>query len=148
MVMQAHKIKDRLREAGCRATSPRIAILSLLMQDKSHPAVDDIYHRVREDLPAISLSTVYETIDKFVELGLCQRVEGPGQPARVDGNPDVHAHARCVHCGKIIDLDESRFPPPTIPRDLVEGFKLNSAQLMYEGTCGSCQISPSLDWSV
>lgn len=148
MVRHPDEIRGRLREAGCRATSPRIAILSLLMNDKTHPAIEDVYQRIREDLPGVSLSTVYETIDKFVELGLCQRVEGPGQSARIDANTDVHAHARCLQCGRIIDLDEERFPPPPIPAEPVEGFKLHSAQLMYEGTCPACQVNPPLDWSV
>lgn len=148
MVMRPDEIKDRLRNAGCRATSPRIAILSLLMDDETHPAIDEVYSRIRQDLPGISLSTVYETIDKFVELGLCQRVEGPGQPARVDAKTHIHAHARCMQCGMIIDLDEDRFPPPALPSRLVEGFELTSAQLMYEGTCASCQVKPPLDWSV
>ena len=139
MTPNTDEIKARLKGAGLRATTGRIAVLGLLMRDHSHPLIEDVYRRVKRRLPGMSLSTVYDTVERLVDTGLCRRVETPGEPTRLDAQPAGHLHARCVVCGRIVDLPEERFVPPEVPARPVGGFKLQSVRVMYEGLCSSCR---------
>jgi len=56
----------RLREAGLKATAPRIQILAALEIDKSHPTAEELHDRLRGEHPSLSLSTVYKTLEVFL----------------------------------------------------------------------------------
>ena len=49
-----------------RNTKQLEAIWQIIKNDKSHPTADQIYHRVRRELPNISLGTVYRNLQKLV----------------------------------------------------------------------------------
>src|SRR5712692_10252615 len=94
----------RLHRAGLKATGPRMVILSALEQDHGHPTAVQIYERLRQDHPSLSLSTIYQTLDVFVRNGICRRVSEPEDLLLVDGTPQDHDHAVCSLCGAIFDV--------------------------------------------
>ncbi len=132
-------VRKLLKGAGLRATTSRITILEILLRDETHPLIDEVHRSVRRKLPGISLSTVYETVERLVQAGLCRRIESPGEPARVDASPGGHLHARCQRCGRIVDLPADRFPPPKLPARRIAGFELQSIQVTYGGFCWDCR---------
>jgi len=56
-------LQKRLREKGYKLTSQRLAIISLLSKDMTHPGAADILKKIRKSLPQVSMSTVYYTLD-------------------------------------------------------------------------------------
>ena len=76
----------RLRQAGLKATGPRVMLLAALEQDRSHPTAEQLYETLRTQHPSLSLSTVYQTIDTFVRTGLCRRVSDAGDRIRARGD--------------------------------------------------------------
>jgi Fur family ferric uptake transcriptional regulator len=95
-------------------------ILEELRKAASHPTAPELYDRVRVRLPRISLSTVYRNLDRLVQQGVVNRIDGgPGQ-SRYDGDIEPHVHIRCVSCERVDDAPflpaglvaeyESRFP--------------------------------------
>ncbi len=52
-----------------RMTKQRKAILKVLKHTDSHPTADWIYEKVREEIPNISLGTVYRNLNVLAELG-------------------------------------------------------------------------------
>lgn len=78
---------ERLRQAGLKATGPRVILLTALEQNRSHPTAELLYESLQVDHPSLSLSTVYQTLDAFIRTGLCRRVSEAGNRLRVDGNP-------------------------------------------------------------
>ena len=57
-----------LRELGISPSPQRVAIYDFLKKNPVHPTVDTIYRAVLDDLPTISRTTVYNTVNlsKFV----------------------------------------------------------------------------------
>ena len=68
-------LHKRLREKGYKLTSQRLAIISLLSKDMTHPGATDIYRKVRKKAPKISMSTVYYTLDMLKGEGLLKEME-------------------------------------------------------------------------
>ena len=86
-------------------------------------------------MPTLSRTTVYSTLELFVERGIAQRLALSGSEIRYDADVSAHVHFRCRSCGAVIDLAGRAAPPPPIaPR----GFVIERAQFYAEGLCPDC----------
>jgi len=129
---------ERLRQAGLKATGPRVTLLAALEQDRSHPTAEQLYESLRPHYPSLSLSTVYETLDAFLRTGLCRRASATGAPLRVDGTPQDHDHALCRVCGTIFDVDQQLLPRPIPPTRLPQDLTVTGLRVEYDVICARC----------
>jgi len=60
--------EDRLRGAGMRVTSARLAILDAV-RGGQHPSADEIARLARERVGHVTLHAVYEALGVFTEAG-------------------------------------------------------------------------------
>src|SRR3954451_2821937 len=93
-----------LRERGQRVTSQRLIIHRLLRDLDRHVTAEEVLRRASEQLPGMSLPTVYATLDLLTELGEARRVS-VGGPVLYDRRTEDHAHLRCRQCGRVEDLE-------------------------------------------
>jgi Fur family peroxide stress response transcriptional regulator len=143
--MNDHKIRletmiQKMREAGCRITPQRIAILRVLSISEGHPSVEDIYEHVKGEFPTTSLATVYKNIAMLKELNEVLELSFGTIGSRYDGNrPDPHPHLICTRCKKIIDPDLESLE--SVSAELVRetGFRITSHRLDFFGICPACQ---------
>ena len=129
---------ERLREAGLKATAPRMAILEALEHDRRHPTVDMVFESLSETNPSLSRSTVYNTLETFLQKGLIRRITGPGGKIRVDGTIQDHDHAICRSCGAVFDVDPSLIPRPQAPAEMPHGLRVTNLFVEYEVLCDEC----------
>jgi Fur family peroxide stress response transcriptional regulator len=122
-----------------RRSKQRETILKVITSTKSHPRADWIYDRVREEIPNISLGTVYRNLKALAREGEIYQLELSGSSSRFDGNTDSHYHFRCKQCGDMYDLDEpvDRSIEKRIARKT--GFKILRQRLELLGLCKKCQ---------
>jgi Fur family peroxide stress response transcriptional regulator len=80
--------------AGLRMTKQRREVYSALLDIRDHPTANDVFRRVQDRMPTISLATVYNCLDALVEHGLVNQVNFDREPSRfcVNLNPHVHFH--------------------------------------------------------
>ena len=124
--------------AQTRMTKQRAAILDALRSVTTHPTADEVYAMVREDLPHISLGTVYRNLDLLAEAGEILRLEKSGTQRRFDGNLHPHFHVRCERCGKIGDVF-THIHLPACDGLEVEGFAaIHYMELVFSGVCWEC----------
>lgn len=64
------ELKQKIKQAGLRVTHPRIAVLSLLTQQKADLTVKQIYQRLNLQKQQLSLPTVYRVVSDLVLAGL------------------------------------------------------------------------------
>src|SRR3954462_5122917 len=93
-----------LRERGQRVTSQRLVIGRLLRELDRHVTAEEVLRRASEQLPGVSLPTVYATLDLLAELGGARRVS-VGGPVLYAPRVADHAHLRCRVCGRVEDLE-------------------------------------------
>lgn len=85
----------------------RDAIMEYLHSTTSHPTAETVYENVREQMPNISLGTVYRNLNMLAESGDILRLSCGGTCDRYDGNPMQHYHFLCRECGNVSDLEMS-----------------------------------------
>jgi Fe2+ or Zn2+ uptake regulation protein len=122
-----------------RMTRQRKAILKVLKETDSHPTADQVYMMVRNQIPNVSLGTVYRNLEILCEEGVIQKLEMGRSQMRFDGRMDSHHHIRCVKCGCIgdiiiepINLNDTMLASRT-------NFEITGYQLDFSGICPECK---------
>jgi Fur family peroxide stress response transcriptional regulator len=100
------RLSDLLHARGLRVTPQKLAVLSVVQWENSHPTPDMVFAEVRQQFPMISLGTVYQILEQFSQLGVVRKIFSGGNRQRFDGNGAPHAHFVCEECGQIDDIDD------------------------------------------
>ncbi len=90
-----------------RMTRQRKTILNILKRRKDHPAASELYLEVREEIPQVSLGTIYRNLNVLRDLGEVQEINIHNKFKRYDGNPQQHYHFHCLECSRVYDLEGS-----------------------------------------
>jgi Fur family peroxide stress response transcriptional regulator len=103
--------------AGLRMTRQRQEVYRILMQERNHPTANDVFMRIRETLPSVSLATVYNCLEALVQHGIIRQVNFDREPSRYCPNLDEHGHFHDESTGVIHDV---RFKPGVNLADLLD----------------------------
>jgi Fur family transcriptional regulator, peroxide stress response regulator len=128
----------KCKEANLKITHQRAIIYEALRGDKSHPCTDDVFKKVRKQMPNISFDTVNRTLLSFVKIGLMKVVEGYGRPKRFEPDTADHHHFQCMKCNTIIDLYDRNFDKVKIPAAISKKFMVTGKKVILEGLCDKC----------
>jgi Fur family peroxide stress response transcriptional regulator len=138
-------LRRELESRGHRFTDQRAAVYRLLAHTTVHPTADEVFLGVREEVPGISLATVYKSLETIVSCGLACKLSHANGSARYDGRTDPHHHARCITCGAVSDIaGELRDSDLTDIRSDAGGFQVTGYQLELTGYCPACAPEPSI----
>jgi len=117
----------------------RLAIAKILAYSENHPSVDEIYRRLQDRFPTMSLATVYRNVMLLKSLGEVLELGFPDGSNRYDGNrPDPHPHVICIRCKKVIDPDLVSLKDVTAEVADETGFKILTHRLDFFGICQDC----------
>jgi Fur family ferric uptake transcriptional regulator len=134
------EIEERLRTAGLRVTSSRVAVLRVLSDADDHPRVDQVIERVRQGGLSISTQAAYDVCEALREKGLARRIALAGGPARYETRAgDNHHHLVCRACGLTVDVDCVTGAAPCLDAPGVQGFAVDEAEVTFWGLCPACQ---------
>ncbi|HBQ95542.1 MAG: transcriptional repressor [Firmicutes bacterium] len=141
----ATRTLDILRSSGIRITPQRLAVYeSIAVLD--HPAADEIYESLRGVYPAMSVATVYNTVERLVQEGLVHVVTVNGK-RRYDFRLEQHDHLLCQVCHRLEDFPDDLPALGTPgPREIPVGggkWKINQQTVIWEGICPTCMTSRS-----
>jgi Fe2+ or Zn2+ uptake regulation protein len=127
-----------LRSRGQRVTSQRLVILRELRRRARHATAEEIYAAVRDELPGISIPTVYAVADLLVELGLARKLAVGVGVWLYDARAEPHQHTVCRRCGRVEDLD-GRFPTRAFTGAArAAGFDPDDVEVVVSGLCRGC----------
>ncbi len=131
-------IREKIVGCGLRASAPRILICEYLCRSKSHPSVDEIYGALHDKVPSLSLTTVYNTLRTFCDVGIARMLPVADGEMRFDGNVSPHAHFICSGCGSITDVSLHDGFDFSGVLSVPEGFRMESASIVLTGHCPNC----------
>lgn len=130
---------------GIAVTHQRQVLFEVMQSIPGHPSPEEVYARVQERIPSISLATVYKNIHLFIASGLFREVSMHHGSLRVEMNDRPHHHMVCTKCKAIFDLDESELGGmPQQPHRLPNGFVAQRYAVDVLGLCASCQEPEAL----
>lgn len=138
-MQQLEHIIKSLREKGLRITPQRTAIMQYLLNTVEHPNAEQIYKKIRQSYPMISLSTVYKTLDMLKERGMINGIEIQGE-MRFDAHIDEHLNLICIGCGKIKDVDEGSIKEIQKRAASKSKYRILRSNFELFGYCNVCKL--------
>jgi Fur family ferric uptake transcriptional regulator len=138
---------ELLRMADLRVTRPRVAVLEAV-HAHPHADTDTIFSAVRLGLPDVSRQAVYDVLNALTSAGLVRRIQPLGLVTRYESRVgDNHHHVVCRSCGVITDIDcavgEAPCLTPSDADNVLDGFVLDEAEVIYWGLCADCSTAGS-----
>ncbi|MBM7622576.1 Fur family transcriptional regulator [Sporohalobacter salinus] len=124
-----------------RMTKQRKKILEVLRSTTSHPTADWIYDQVKQEIPNISLGTVYRNLNVLKEMGEIRELDYGSSHSHFDGNAEKHYHFTCLECGKICDVDESLHFELNQNVEEKLGCSIDYHRLEFFGVCSECKAN-------
>jgi Fur family peroxide stress response transcriptional regulator len=135
MIGNEVSIKDFFLTHGIKPSHHRIAIYLTMQSRKGHPTADDLFQQLHPKIPTLSKTTIYNTLNLFVEKGLVNAIQAGELEHYYEIVDHPHAHFKCTICQCLYDVDLQLSPSDS--RDL-EGFKIESSQITLSGICKKC----------
>jgi Fur family peroxide stress response transcriptional regulator len=126
-------LAQRLSDSGLRSTPQREVVYTVLLRKRDHPTAEEVFARVKPEMPMISLATVYNCLETLVQCDLVRAVNFERGPTRYCPNLHPHAHFHDVATGATHDVD---LPPGLLDQVksiLPEGFDASSVEIIFRG---------------
>ncbi|MFW6131688.1 MAG: Fur family transcriptional regulator [Candidatus Aminicenantaceae bacterium] len=135
MITNMELIKNELERNNIKPTFIRLKMLDYLESNKEHPTAEKIFKILKKEIPTISRTSVYNTLNLFIKKGLLNGLFVNGHETRFDINVYPHYHFFCKKCGKIIDLD---LKCEQIKKGYLGGHKITEWHGYFKGICKDC----------
>jgi Fur family transcriptional regulator, stress-responsive regulator len=127
-----------LRQRGIQVTAQRLAVFRAVT-GQPHITADAVAERVRSEIGAISLQSVYDCLSVLAAEGLIRRIQPAGSPARFEDRVgDNHHHLICRVCGSTVDVDCAVGFAPCLTAVDGKGYEIDEAEVVYWGRCPKC----------
>lgn len=126
---------ENLKEKNLRLSYQRLKVLEYLFNNRCHPTVEEIYTNLHKEIPTLSKTTVYNTLNALIDAGFLKMIKIEDHETRYDFVTENHGHFKCEECGGIYDFDIN--VNLLQPEDL-EGFKIHSKDIYFKGVCSKC----------
>lgn len=138
MVLDMNNHKDIgifLKENNINPSFQRIKVYEYLLKNRIHPTVDTIYRALSPQMPTLSKTTVYNTLNLFVEKNIVKLIVIEENETRYDAETSLHGHFKCETCGKIYDIF---FKDLNIDLSPLKNFSIEEQHLYFKGICEDC----------
>lgn len=132
---------EELREAGLKATLPRVKILAIMeAEENRHLSAEDIYKMLLDAGDDVGLATVYRVLTQFESAGLVTRHHFEGGTSVFELNQgEHHDHILCVKCGRVDEFVDEVIEQRQKVIAEEAGFSMTDHCLYIYGICKQCQ---------
>lgn len=121
-----------------RFSRQRECILNVLKGTDTHPTAAWVYERVKNEIPNISLGTVYRNLARLSDDGVILRISGDDGVERYDARVKPHYHMLCRLCGGVSDVFIDYADELDRSAEELCDCKIDRHRLMFYGVCNKC----------
>ncbi|HIN06723.1 MAG TPA: transcriptional repressor [Dehalococcoidia bacterium] len=138
-MLTQQELVDRLRARTVRVTPQRLAIAEAVLNSTDHPTVQQIYERVRNNFPSMTLATIYSTLGVLERNGLIQELPFE-RMSRYEPNMDPHVNLVCIGCENVMDADAGQEAVVRLKNRIVNesDFQIAWQRVDFYGWCPNC----------
>ena len=101
-----------------------------------HPSAEQLFDRITEKNPSISIGSVYRVLEKLVDVSLAYRVASKSGTKRYDANLEPHSHIYSVNTEEIQDFHDeglSTLIKEYFDKKQVKNFVITDIKLQING---------------
>ena len=117
-------------------TPQRQLLFRLLHESSSHPTAEQLYAIASEQMPGISLRTVYQTLTDLGAMGELQSFDFGMGATRFDPNVGTHHHIICRVCNRVCDVAVAGTSDLVV--EGLDGFAVDRSDIVFHGVCARC----------
>lgn len=128
-------ITNKLKNNNIRLSHQRLKVLEYLDRNRVHPTVEQIYNGLYDEIPTLSKTTIYNTLNTLTEVGLVRSITIEDNEVRYDIRTDAHGHFKCKTCGKIYDFEVNL---DSCEIKGLNGFRIHTRDMYFSGVCPKC----------
>ena len=128
-------ISTHLKKHDIKPSYQRVKIYQYLLENKIHPTVDTIYRHLLKEIPTLSKTTVYNTLNLFIDKKIINIIVIEENETRYDIKTEVHGHFKCERCGVIYDIDLNI---EQLRKEKLEDFTVHEQHHYFKGICSLC----------
>lgn len=131
--------KSELVKTGLKQTKSRLAILSLLQENKTPLEAPEIIQLLSQKKLKTDSATVYRILDIFYEKGLLKKVHlAKSGVTYYELNTDDHHHFICQNCNIVEDVSDCNLQKFARTIEERKGVVIKSHSLEFFGLCKNC----------
>ena len=126
-----------LKNAGLKATLPRLKIINLFEQSPvRHLTAEDVYRKLLAEGLDVGLATVYRVLTQFEQAGLLVRHHFESGKAVFELNQGGHHdHLVCLQFGRVEEFFDAEIEKRQRSIAQTRGFELQDHALALYATC-------------
>ena len=128
-------IKRFLMKEGINPSFQRLKIYEYLQNNRVHPTVDTIYSDLCRQIPTLSKTTIYNTLNLFEQRDIIKSLTIEKNELRYECDLRPHAHFKCTECGQVYDIWHEL---PRITEKTIDGHQVTEQQFYLRGICKNC----------
>ena len=131
-------ITTELVNKNLRPSIQRIKILEYLIKNQCHPTVEQIFKDLQSEIPTLSKTTIYNTMNLFLKVGLVKVLTIEDNETRYDIITETHGHFKCGECGAISNFN---IAIESIEIEELIGCKIVEKNVYFKGVCSKCLLN-------
>jgi Fur family peroxide stress response transcriptional regulator len=136
---EIEKLREYCKENSIPLTQQRLEVYRELIWSKDHPSPEEIYRRLRERFPTISLATVYKNLEALAGIGFARKINPLSDHARYDSDLSSHSHFVCISCKTVEDIESEAINKLRIPDPEDFEHDINLKTIVFTGICSECK---------
>jgi Fur family peroxide stress response transcriptional regulator len=136
-----------LTENGLKVTPQRIGILEVVLTLNNHPSVEMINEYLRLNYPAISLTTIYKSLELFAAKGIIKKIYSDNNTVRYDIVTTDHHHLYDFENDRLedyFDEDLNKLVIEYLKMKVIPGFKAEEVKISLIGKFSENRVETTL----
>lgn len=130
---------DLLERHGLRPTRQRLAVLSVLADERNDATAQEIHAALAGGGERVGLATVYRTLAALSECGAVDALSHhPGETCYRLCSEEHHHHLVCERCHRVVELVDCDLDSWLSERARAHGFTISAHSVEATGTCADC----------
>lgn len=140
-------LSRKLAMSGLRTTRQREVVYDAILSKRDHPTADEIFARVKQRMPSISLATVYNCLETLVQCDLVKQVHLERESTRYCPNLSEHAHFHDNDTGRIHDIQLDEDALQKLKALVPDDFDVTSIDITFRGRAAETLKTNQRDFS-
>ncbi len=124
-----------LQENFISPSIQRVSVLRYLDVHRTHPTVEQIYSCLKNELPTLSKTTVYNVLELLESKRIIKAISGSDGREHYDFDRRAHSHFKCLRCGRVFDVDVDYVYRES---QEINGHRVDDYNLLFKGVCKEC----------
>ncbi len=114
----------------------RIKVYDYLKKTKEHPSAEKIYAALKNEIPTLSLTSIYNALKVLIKNKLIKEIMIEEDEIRYDGFIERHAHFKCIKCKKLFDVNLKC--KSCLKSNELKKVKILDEHIYFMGICENC----------